>query len=77
MRTYQVIFLKDLVSSDGHRFACPQHTIKILRAKSGDRAMTAAQRRYERVTRTRSWKLHADRCELELAEASHVRSPAC
>ena len=49
MRAYQVTFFKDLVSSNGHRFACPQLTIQILRARSCERAITAAQRRFERL----------------------------
>ena len=74
MRAYLVTFFKDLVSSNGHRFECPQCTIQILHAKSCERAIAAAQRRFERVTRSRTWKLHADRCEIELADASLARS---
>lgn len=65
MEQYRVTFFKNLLSSDGHPFKCPQRTIDIRRAKSADRAKTAAQRRYERLYHVRDWRREADCVEVE------------
>ena len=70
MTCYRVTFFKDLLSSDGHQFRCPQATIEIRRARSADRAVQAAERRFERIRRKRDWKLCADCLELEDASGS-------
>src|SRR5215204_1149283 len=66
MRRYRVTFFKNLLSSDGHLFKCLQQSIEIRRAKTVDRAVQAAERRYERICRVPDWKLHADTHELEV-----------
>jgi hypothetical protein len=66
MRSYRVTFFKDLLSSDGHKFKCPQCTVEIRRARNTERAVQAAKRRFERVRRRYDWKLCADFFELEL-----------
>ena len=48
MSLYQVSFFKYLLSSDGHQFKSLQQSIVIRSAKSTDRAVEAAKRRYER-----------------------------
>jgi hypothetical protein len=65
MAGYRVSFFKDLLSSDGHLFKCQQLSIAIRSARSADRAVTAAERRFERQHRVRCWKDHADYYELE------------
>jgi hypothetical protein len=65
MAGYRVNFFKDLLSSDGHLFKCKQHSIAIRSARSADRAVTAAERRFERQRRVRLWTDHADYYELE------------
>jgi hypothetical protein len=72
MAGYRVTFFKNLVSSDGHPFKCLQHTVEIRLAKSRERAIRAAQRRYERRTKVHDWRLHADLFETE----AHEREPA-
>jgi hypothetical protein len=64
MAAYEVHFYKRLLSSDGHSFKCLQQTIQICRAKSFDRAVQAAERKYERSQRVSDWKLRADSLEL-------------
>lgn len=65
MAGYRVSFFKDLLSSDGHLFKCKQHSIAIRSARSPERAIIAAERRFERQHRVRSWTYHADYYELE------------
>lgn len=79
MTKYRVTFFKNLLSSDGHPFKCPQRTVEVHRAKSIERALAAAQHRYQRLTGDRDWRLHADTAEMEvMAEADertrHKRS---
>jgi hypothetical protein len=62
MSSYRVTFFKSLLSSDGHPFKCPQAHIEIRHAKTRDRAMRAAQYRYERLIK-RPWSRHADAFE--------------
>ena len=66
MSRYIVTFFKNLLSSDGHSFKCPQHSIEIRRAKSIDRAVEAAERRYARLCRLPNWTIHADTVEVEV-----------
>ncbi len=77
MSLYQVIFFKHLLSSDGHPFKCVQQKIAIRIAKNIDRAVEAAQRRYERLRHVRDWTLYADSFELEVdGKKIDYRTPA-
>lgn len=76
MALYRVRFFKTLLSSDGHPFKCLQQIIEVHRAKDADRAVKAAQRRYERLKRVRDWKLHADLIETESVEKGLDRQSA-
>jgi hypothetical protein len=66
MARYRVSFFKNLVNSDGHPFKCIQKVIDISRAKSVDRAVKAAEIRYERLHHVHDWTLHSDYLELEI-----------
>ncbi len=66
MNRYLVTFFKNVSSSDGHIFKCPQQRIEIRHARSVDRALRAAERRYERLCKLADWKLHADTREVEV-----------
>jgi hypothetical protein len=66
MTTYKVNFFKDLMSSDGHQFKCLQRAVEIRRARSVERAIQAAERRYARVHRVSDWSVHADSFEVEI-----------
>jgi hypothetical protein len=70
--SYRVIFFKNLLSTDGHQFRCLQQSIVIRRARSVERAVEAAKRRFERVCHAVDWKLHADGVELEVDQRSRV-----
>ena len=66
MAQYQVRFFKYLLSSDGHPAKALQRVVEVRRAKSADRAIRAAQRRFERHCAVRHWTLHADAIEVEV-----------
>jgi hypothetical protein len=74
--SYRVSFFKELLSSDGHHFRCLQQSIVIRRARSVERAVEAAKRRFERRCRVTDWRLYADGVELEMDQhgpsAQHV-----
>src|SRR5436305_15203030 len=72
MTGYRVTFFKRLLSSDGHPFNCLQHTIEIRRAKNAERAIKAAERRYERLCHVPDWRLHADTFESEACSNANV-----
>jgi hypothetical protein len=63
---YRVSFLKNLLNSNGRPFKCVQQVIEIHHAKSADRAVQAAVRRYERLHHVHDWMLYADCLELEV-----------
>ena len=60
MSCYRVIFFKNLLSSDGHPFKCIQRAIDIRHARNADRAVEAAELRYERLHHVHDWTLYAD-----------------
>jgi hypothetical protein len=62
---YRVAFFKHLLSSDGHQFKCLQQMIEIRHARNAERALKAAEHRYERLCHVPDWKLYADTFELE------------
>ena len=68
MAEYRVSFFKYLLSSDGHPAKALQRTIKVKRAKTAERAIKAAQLRYERECELPEWSLHADSMEIQVDE---------
>ena len=65
MAQYRATFFKNLVNSEGHQFKCLQGTFEIRRAKSPERALEAAERRFDRTEKTDDWTLFADLLEME------------
>ena len=61
MSKYVVTFFKH-----GHIFKSPQQSFEIRHAKSIERAVQAAERRYERLCKLTPWTLHADTLEVEI-----------
>jgi hypothetical protein len=49
-----------------------QQSIVIRRARSVERAIEAAKRRFERLCHAVDWRLHADGVELEMDRRSRV-----
>jgi hypothetical protein len=70
--SYRVSFFKELLSSDGHHFRCLQQSIVIRRARSDERAVEAAKRRFERLCHVTDWTFYADSVELEMDQRSRV-----
>ena len=66
--SYRVSFFKELLSSDGHHFRCLQQSIVIRRARSDERAVEAAKRRFQRLCHVADWRSYADGFELRASE---------
>lgn len=79
MTTYRVRFYNELVNSYGTAARVWQRTIDINQARSRDRALEAAKRRFARAERVGCWDLRA-RCfevqELPESEEAAGLSPA-
>ena len=59
-------FFKNLLGFHGQTSRCLQQAIVIRRAKSVERAVEAAKRRFERRCHVADWSLHADGVEIEI-----------
>jgi hypothetical protein len=70
MTSYHVTFFKNLVNSNGHQFKCSQGSIDIRRARSDQRALQAAQLRFQRAKTISNWTLYADVVELDVLETN-------
>ena len=68
MMKYRFKFFKNLLSSDGHAFKVLQRAIDIRRSRSRERALKAAQHRFERGEHVPDWHLNADAIEVEYQE---------
>ena len=66
MYRYRVSFFRNLLNSDGRESKCLQRSIVIRRARSVERAVEAAKRRYERLCHVADWNLYADGIDLEI-----------
>ncbi len=73
MAEYRVSFFKYLLNSNGYPCKALQHTVAVRHAKSADRAVKAAQRRYERLCHMPDWKLHADAMEVHVVSGNASR----
>jgi hypothetical protein len=67
MPGYRVNFFKNLLSSDGHPFKCPQRTIDVASAASSEEAIRSAWVDYERAMNGNA-RFCADVAEAELIE---------
>jgi hypothetical protein len=65
-KSYLIAFFKYLRSSNGHEFKCVQEIVTIERAKSIDRAVEAAKRRFERRRHVVDWQLHSDGFDVKM-----------
>lgn len=68
MARYRVRFIKHIYDSTGHPHDSVEGTVEVRQAKSQDRAVTAAQRRFERQKGIPSWSLYADRFEVDAGQ---------
>lgn len=65
MNAYRICFFNDLMNSTGHPFHCCQRTIEIRAAKSKDRAIAAAKRRFARSEGVAHWHIRANSFAVE------------
>ena len=77
MSSYRVSFINDIPRA-GMLFHCCQRSIVIRAARSPERAVEAAKKRFARREGISNWKIHAERIELEQiglpAKPERVRS---
>ena len=73
MTTYRVRFYNELVNSYGTAARVWQRTIEISQARSRDRALEAAKRRFARAEKVGCWDLRA-RC-FEVQELPEEEAP--
>ena len=59
MKSYQISFFNELLNDFGREFYCCQRVIEIRLAKSRERAVEAAKRRFERQEKVSNWLIHA------------------
>jgi hypothetical protein len=71
MPVYEVSFFKDIVNSCGKEFRVRQRALQIRSAKTLERAVEAAKRRFARLERITDWRLHASDVEVEILDESH------
>jgi hypothetical protein len=64
MDQYRVEFYKRLCNHVGLERKCLQAIVDVHRAKSAQRALQAAQKRFERSRRNVDWRVYADVCEI-------------
>ncbi len=68
MDEYRVRFIKRLCNDVGVQRNCLQASIDVHRARSAQRALLAAQKRFERSKRTADWTVYADFCEISTTD---------
>ena len=72
MPRYRVRFIKNLCDDTGHQYKCVEGVVDIRRARDRERAVQAAQRRFERMKRIPRWTLYADTFELDVDERESI-----
>lgn len=72
MARYRVRFIKALCDDCGHPHKCIQGIVDIHWARTQDRAVQAAKRRFERIKRIPRWDLYADTFEVESGKNSRA-----
>jgi hypothetical protein len=70
--SYRVRFMKKICDDTGHQHNCVEGIVYVRRAKSMDRALKAAQLRFERMKRIPRWDLYADTFYLDPDPNGHT-----
>ena len=65
MTAYRVSFFNELTNSRGTLYKVCQRSVEIRTARSLDRAVEAAKKRFARLERVGEWRLHARLFEVE------------
>lgn len=75
MPSYRVCFINE-IPRDSRLFRCCQRSIVIRSARSRERAIEAAKRRFERLEGIRNWQIHAGMIEIEEIDLTAKARPA-
>jgi hypothetical protein len=76
MKSYRIGFFNELRNDSGHMFHCCQRVVEIRLAKTKERAIEAAKRRFAHRERISNWSIHARSIEVEEIENVDVpRAP--
>jgi hypothetical protein len=76
MTGYRVSFFNELTNSRGTLYKVCQRSVEIRTARSLDRAVEAAKKRFARLERVGEWRLHARLFEVEaLPDVEEVVAP--
>jgi hypothetical protein len=67
MPSYRVCFINE-IPRNAKLFRCCQRSIVIHSARTPERAVEAAKKRFARLEGIRNWKIHAGLIEMELIE---------
>lgn len=73
---YRFVFFRDMVNDLGDHFRCQVSTVRITHARSPERALAAALRRFERQHRLSNWRDLAHGYEFHEGE-SHTPERPC
>ena len=65
MPAYRSRFFNDLTNSSGHLFHCCQAEVEVAAAKSPERAIEAAKRRFCRREKIADWRVRGHAIEVE------------
>ena len=68
MPSYRVCFMNEIARNE-KLFRCCQRSIIIRSARTSDRAIEAAKKRFARLEGICDWKIHASQIEIETVEA--------
>ena len=75
MQSYCVRFINEIRRNET-LFRCCQRSIVIRSARSPERAIEAAKKRFARLEGISNWKIHAALIEVEPTEIEHQKRPA-
>jgi hypothetical protein len=75
MTSYRVSFFNELTNSSGKLCKVCQRSVDIRTARSLDRAVEAAKKRFARLERVREWRLHARLFEVETLGDEGIGAP--
>jgi hypothetical protein len=67
MPSYRVSFINDIPRNE-KLFHCCQRSLVVRAARSPERAVEAAKKRFARLEGIRNWNIHAGRIELEVID---------
>ena len=70
MTSHRIRFTKRISDDTGHTHQTTQAVVDVRRARDAHRALRAAQHRFARMHRVKSWEIHADGFEVDAFEST-------